>query len=65
MVKTTLTIGRGLYDTRSIWDMGASTKRKENQSSFNFRKKEKTSASYGFQGRGHCYQSQGRVEASS
>ena len=65
MVKTALTIGRGVDDTRSIWDMGASTKRKENQSSYNSRKKKKTSASYGFQGRGHCYQSQGQVEAFS
>ena len=33
MVRTTLAIGRGVGDTRSIQDMGASTKRKENQSS--------------------------------
>ena len=33
MVRTTLAIGRGVDDTRSIWDMGASTKRKDNQSS--------------------------------
>ena len=33
MVRTTLAIGRGVDDTRSIQDMGASTKRKENQSS--------------------------------
>ena len=46
-------------------DTGASARRKENQSSSNSRKKQKTSALYGFQGRGHFYQSQGRVEASS
>ena len=33
MVKTTLSIGRGVDDTQKIRDMGASTKRKENQSS--------------------------------
>ena len=32
MVRTTLAIGRGVDDTRSIWDMGASTKRKDDQS---------------------------------
>ena len=31
MVRTTLAIGRGVDDTRSIRDMGASTKRKKNQ----------------------------------
>ena len=29
MVRTALSIGKGVNDTRSIWDMGASTKRKE------------------------------------
>ena len=43
MVKTSLAIGRGVDDTRSIWDMGASTKRKENQSSSNSGRKRKTS----------------------
>ena len=33
MVRTALAIGRGVDDTRSIRDMGASTNRKENQSS--------------------------------
>ena len=33
MVRTTLAIGRGVDETRSIRDMGASTKKKENQSS--------------------------------
>ena len=35
MVKTTLAIGRGVDDTWSIRDMGASTMRNENQSSSN------------------------------
>ena len=65
MVRTTLAIGRGVDDTQSIWDMGASTKRKENQSSSNSGKKRKTSIPRGFQGRGGDYQGQGRVEASS
>ena len=39
MVKTTLAIGRGVDDTQSIRDMGASTKRKENQSSSNLGRK--------------------------
>ena len=46
-------------------DIGASAKRKENQSSSNSRKKQKTFVLYGFQGRGCDYQGQGRVEASS
>ena len=35
MVRTALAIGREVDETRSIWHMGASTKRKENQSSSN------------------------------
>ena len=45
-------------------DTGANAKRKENQPSSSSRKKQKTSVSYGFQGRG-CDQGQGRVEAFS
>ena len=45
--------------------MGASTKRKENQSSSNLRRKRKTSIPWGFQGQGIGYQGQGRVGASS
>ena len=48
MVRTTLAIGREVYDTRSIRDMGASAKRKENQFSASSRKKQKTSVSYEF-----------------
>ena len=46
-------------------DTCASARRKENQSSSSSRVKQKTFASYGFQGWGHGYQGQGRVEASS
>ena len=56
MVRTTLAIGRRVDDTRSIRDMGASTKKKENQSSSNLGRKRKTSIPPGFQGRGEDYQ---------
>ena len=59
MVKTALAIGRGVDGTRSIRDMGASTKRKENQSSSNSGRKQKTSIPRGFQGLGDGYQGQG------
>ena len=65
MVRTVLAIGRGLDDTRSIWDMGTSTKRKENKFSSNSGRKQKTSIPRGFQGRGNDYQGQGQVGASS
>ena len=65
MVRIALAIGRGVDDTRSIRDMGASTKRKENQYSSNLGRKRKTSIPRGFQGRGGGYQDQGRVRASS
>ena len=39
MVRTPLAIEREVDDIRGIRDMGASTKRKENQSSFNSGKK--------------------------
>ena len=58
IVRIALAIGRGVDDTRSIQDMGASTKRKENQSS-------SSSMKNGFQGQGHRYQGQGRVGASN
>ena len=56
MVRITLAIGRGVDDTRSIRDMGASTKKKENQSYSNSGRKRKTSIPWGFQGRGGGYQ---------
>ena len=55
MVRTALAIGRGVDDTQSIRAMGASIKRKENQSSSNSRRKHKTSIPRGFQGRGDSY----------
>ena len=58
MVRTALAIGRGVDDTQSIQDMGASTKRKENQSSSDSGRKRKTSIPRGFQGRGGSYQGQ-------
>ena len=45
MVRITFAFEKEVDDTRSIWDMGASTKRKKNQSSSSSRKKQKTSAS--------------------
>ena len=60
MVRTTLAIGRGIYDTQSIRDMGSSTNRKENQSSSNSGRKRKTSIPRRFQGQG-----QGLVGTSS
>ena len=41
MVRTSLAIEREVDDTRSIRDMGADAKRKENRSSSNSRKKQK------------------------
>ena len=48
MVRTSLAIEREVYDTRSIRDMGVIAKRKENQSSSNSGKKQKTSIPRGF-----------------
>ena len=48
MVRTALAIGRGLDDTLSIRDMGASTKRKENQSSSNSGRKQNNYIPRGF-----------------
>ena len=56
MVRTALAIGKGVDDTRSIRDMGVCTKRKDNQSSSNSGRKQKTSIPRGFQGRGYGYQ---------
>ena len=43
MVRTSWAIRREVDDTQSIQDMGASTKRKENQSSYSSGKKQNTS----------------------
>ena len=45
---------------RGIQDTGVGTKRKEDPSSFNPRKKQKTSVSQGSQGQGRGYQDQGQ-----
>ena len=54
MVMTSLAIEREIEDTWSIWDMGASTKRKENNFYFSSKKKQKTSVSQGSQGQGQA-----------
>ena len=48
MVKISLDIGKEVDDTWSIRDMGASVKRKENQSSSSSGKKQKTFIPRGF-----------------
>ena len=50
----------GVDDMRGIQDMGVGTKRKEDQSSSNPRKKHKTSVSQGYPGRGRGHQDQGK-----
>ena len=65
MVRTTFAIEREVDYTWSIRDMGASTKKKENQSSSNSGRKRKTSIQRGFQEQGGGYQGPGRVRASS
>ena len=61
MVGTALTIEREIEDARSTRDVGVSSKRKESQSSSSLGKKQRTSSSRGFQGRGHLGQGQIRV----
>ena len=51
---------RGVNDTRGIQDVGAGTKRKEDPSSSNPKKKQKTSVSQGYLGQGQGYQDQGQ-----
>ena len=50
----------GVDDIRGIQDMGAGTKRKEDPSSSNPGKKQKTSVSQGYPGQGRCHQDQGQ-----
>ena len=50
MIRMAMAKEREIEDTRSIRDAGASDKRKEDQPSSSFRKKNKTSASHGSQG---------------
>ena len=50
----------GVDDMRGIQDMGVGTKMKEDPSSSNPRKKQKTSVSQGYPGRGRGHQDQGQ-----
>ena len=59
-VRTTMTIEGEVDDMRGIQDMGVGTKRKEDPSSFNPGKKQKTSVSQGYPGRGRGHQDQGQ-----
>ena len=52
MVRTSMAIEKEIDDARSIHDVGASEKKRENQSSSNSGKKQRTSTSQGFQGQG-------------
>ena len=61
MVGTALTIEREIEDARSTRDASVNTKMKENQSSSSLGKKQRTSSSRGFQGRGHPGQRHIRV----
>ena len=55
-VRTTMTTEREVDVMRGIQDMGAGTKRKEDPSSSNPGKKQKTSISQGYPGRGRGQQ---------
>ena len=59
-VRTTMTTDGGIDDIRGIQDMGDGTKRKEDSSSSNPGKKQKTSVSQGYPGQGRGYQDQGQ-----
>ena len=59
-VRTTITTEGEVDVMRGIQDMSAGTKRKEDPSSSNPRKKHKTSVSQGYPGRGRDHQDQGQ-----
>ena len=59
-VRTTMTTEGGVDDIRGIQDMGAGTKRKEDPSSSNPRKKQKTYVSQGYPRQGQGCQDQGQ-----
>ena len=61
MVGTTLTIEREIEDAQSTRDAGASSKRKDSQSSSSSGKRQRASSSRGSQSRGHLGQGQMRV----
>ena len=59
-VRTTITTEGKVDVMRGIQDMGAGTKRKEDPSSSNPRKKQKNSVSQGYPRRGQGHQDQGQ-----
>ena len=59
-VRMTMTTKGEVDVMRGIQDMGAGTKRKEDPSSSNPGKKQKTSVSQGYPGQGQGYQDQGQ-----
>ena len=59
-IKTTMTTKGEVDVMRGIQDMGVGTKRKEDPSSSNPGKKQKTSVSQGYPGRGRGHQDQGQ-----
>ena len=61
MVGTALTIEREIEDVRSTRDEGASSNRKDSQSSSSSGKRQRASSSRGFQSPGHQGQGQMRV----
>ena len=61
MVRTALTIEREIEDARSTRDAGASSKRKDSQSSSSLGKRQRASSLRGSQSRGHPGQGQMRV----
>ena len=65
MVRTTVAIERGIDDSKSIRDAGASGKRKEGQPSSSTRKKQRNSTPQQFQGQGRDYQGQGQGRVTS
>ena len=64
-VRTTMTTEGEVDVMRGIQDMGAGTKRKEDPSSSNSGKKQKTYVSQGYPGQGQGYQDQGQDGAFS
>ena len=64
-VRTTMTTKGEVDVMRGIQDMGVGTKRKEDPSSSNPGKKQKTSVSQGYPGQGQGYQDQGQDETFS
>ena len=65
MVRTAMAIEREIKDAQSIRNVSASGKRKEDQPFSSLGKKQKTSISLGFQGRGRDHQRQGYIRAPS